>query len=64
MRLKYATLWPKIVLIEPKMFKPLSTKYVDPSAYSWPSNENPQRNLKGVYHLTLREYKMLGYIRT
>ena len=50
------------------------TEYVDPSANSWLFTENigqhrtrrqdPQRNLKRVYHLTLWEYKMFGYIRT
>ena len=33
--LKYATLWPKNFQIEPKLFKPLGTEYVDPSTYSW-----------------------------
>ena len=40
MLLKHATLWPKIVEIKPKLFKPLGTEYVNPNTYSWLFTEN------------------------
>ena len=47
------------------MFKPLSNEYVDPSAYSWLFSENigqHRTSRQVVYHLTLQEYKMFGYM--